>query len=74
MSAGAFIGAAALGAAANSADTFFNWGISRNLNDQSQAQALQRMQSEQEFNAAQANLQRQWEERMSNTAYQRAVA
>lgn len=73
-SVAAILGAAGLGAAANSADTFFNWGISRNLNDQSQELALQRMQSEQEFNAAQAQIQRQWEERMSNTAYQRAIA
>ena len=78
MSAGAMIGAAAaaagIGAAANSADSFFNWGINSWLNQQQQEMALQRMQAEQDFNAAQAQIQRQFEERMSNTAYQRAVA
>lgn len=84
------IGAAAaiaggIGAAANSADTFFNWGINSWLNQQQQEMALERMQAEQEFNASQAALgrdfsaseaqrQRDWEEYMSSSSYQRAIA
>lgn len=85
LSVAAMLGAAGIGAAANSADSFFNWGISSWLNQQQQQMALQRMQAEQEFNAAQAGLargfssleaqkQRDFEERMSSTAYQRAIA
>ena len=36
-------------------------------------QLNQIIQGDREWNAAQAQLQRDWEERMSNTAYQRAV-
>ena len=73
-SVAAILGAAGIGAAANSADTFFNWGISRNLNQQSQAMALERLSKEQQFSALEAQKQRDYEKEMSSTAYQRAVA
>lgn len=69
-SVAAILGAAGIGAAANSADTFFNWGINRNLNQQQQEMALQRQREEQAFNALEAQKQRDFE----STAYQRTIA
>ena len=66
----AILGAAGIGAAANSADTFFNWGINRNLNQQQQEMALVRQREEQAFNALEAQKQRDFE----STAYQRTIA
>lgn len=71
---GAAIGAAAIGAAAQNADTFFNWGINSWLNQQGQDMALERMANEQAFNASQAQISRDWQERMDSTRYQRAIA
>lgn len=85
VSIGAIAAAAGLSSASGIGNSAFNWGVSSWLNQQEQEMALQRMQSEQEYNAAQAGIarefsaseaqkQRDFEERMSNTAYQRAVA
>lgn len=56
------IAAGALGAASGLGNTALSWGANKNL-----------QQSEQAFNAEQAAIQREWEEKMSSTAYQRAV-
>lgn len=63
ISVAGMLGAAALGAASGLGNTALSWGANKNL-----------QQSEQQFNAEQAAIQRQWEEKMSSTAYQRAVA
>ena len=54
VSAAALIGAGAIGAASGLGNTALSWGANKNL-----------QQSEQQFNAEQAAIQREWEERMS---------
>ena len=89
MSSTIGIGAAALGAglagAASLGDTFANWGISSWLNQQSNEMDLNKMAQQYaydkslwdlqaQFNSAEAQKSRDWQEKMSNTAYQRAIA
>lgn len=74
VSVAAMLGAAGIGAAAQYGSNFIDWGISRNLTQQQQEMALNRMANEQQFNAYQAQVQRDFEERMASTQYQRAIA
>lgn len=89
MSATVGVGAAALGAgiagAASLGDTFANWGINSWLNQQNQEHSLEKMAKQYEydkslfdlqaqFNSAEAQKSRDWQEKMSNTAYQRAIS
>lgn len=85
MSAIAAAGLGALTAGLSLGDTFANWGISRDLNDQTQEQSLARMAQQYDydrglfnlqsaFNSAEAEKSRNWQEMMSSTSYQRAIA
>lgn len=60
---------AAQAAQAEAANAFTKemWGMTANFNAQQQAKAM-------EYNSAEAERLRQWQENMSNTSYQRAVA
>lgn len=71
---GAAIAGALIGTGTNVGNTFFNWGINSWLNQQQQEMALDRMANEQAFNASQAAISRDWQERMDSTRYQRAIA
>ena len=73
-SVAAILGAAGIGAAAQNAGSFIDWGVNSWLNQQQQEMALQRMSSEQQFNALEAQKSRDWQERMASTNYQRAIA
>lgn len=63
ITAGAMIGAGLIGGLASLGNTALSYGFNRDLQSRDQA-----------FNAEQAKLQREFEERMSSTAYSRAVA
>lgn len=66
--------AAALGAAGSLGSTALNWAASNQLADKNFDYNKQLMQMGNEFNAQQAQLQRDFEERMSSSALQRSMA
>lgn len=74
VSIAAMLGAAGIGAASQFGSNFIDWGVNSWLNQQQQEMALERMSSEQQFNALEAQKARDWQERMASTNYQRAVA
>lgn len=75
MSVAALAGGQALGAALGSVgSTALNWAASNQLADKNFEYNKQLQSISNEFNAQQALLQREFEERMSSTAYQRSVA
>lgn len=84
MSAIATAGLGALAAGLSLGDTLANWGISRNLNEQAQDISLYNMAKQygydtdlwslqSNFNRLEAQKNREWQEKMSNSAYQRAI-
>lgn len=66
--------AAGIGAAGNLAGGLISSGGAASQNSASQAYALQNMRENNQFNAEQARINREFQERMSNSAYQRAMA
>ena len=71
----AIAGASALAqGVGNIGGSAFNWGVNSWLNQQQQKMALDRMASEQQFNALEAQKARDWQEYMASTSYQRAIA
>ena len=69
---GAAIAAAGIGAAAQNADTFFNWGINSWLNQQTQEQSLEKMAKQYDYDRYLFNLQSQFNsaEAEKNRAWQ----